>query len=134
MKKGLQKKTKATKLRGRTRPPGAPGEGTRPTCRPGPLTGRLRCLCYLLLISPLLSGCVFASYRRTPTCFGEEEIRFRCCALFADEKLTKVAIDRAMKNGSHLGLAIGAAEEKVDSEALDNLTSAVIAGVIKGLK
>jgi len=52
----------------------------------------------------------------------------------ADEKLTKVAIDRAAKNGSHIGLAIGSVEEKVDSEALDNLTTAVIAGVIKGLK
>jgi hypothetical protein len=89
---------------------------------------------HLLLIAPLLSGCVFASYRRAPTCFGEEAVRFRCCALFADEKLTRVAIDRAMKNGTHLGLAIGSMEEKVDSEALDNLTSAVIAGVIKGLK
>ena len=87
-----------------------------------------------LLIAPLLSGCVFASYRRAPTCFGEDEVRFRCCALFADEKLTKIALDHAMKNGAHIGLAIGSAEEKVDSEALDNLTSAVIAGVIKGLK
>jgi hypothetical protein len=96
----------------------------------------------------LLSGCVFASYRRVPlreisnlkfeisnpAAAAGEEVHFRCWSLFADEKLTKVAIDRAMKNGSHIGLSIGSAEEKVDSEALDNLTSAVIAGVIKGLK
>ncbi len=101
---------------------------------PNPCFIRVQSVAKILLLLPLLSGCVFASYRRTPTYFGEEEVRFRCCALFADEKLTKVAIDRALKNGSHIGLAIGSADEKVDSEALDNLTTAVIAGVIKGLK
>jgi hypothetical protein len=65
---------------------------------------------------------------------GAEAVHFRCWSLFADEKLAKVAIDRAQKNGSHIGMAMGSVEEKVDSEALDNLTSAVIAGVIKGLK
>ena len=101
---------------------------------------------FCLLPSAFLSsGCVFCSYRRVPIrdtsglpaswqSTGAEAVHFRCWSLFADEKLTQVAIDRAMKNGSHIGLAIGAAEEKVDSEALDNLTSAVIAGVIKGLK
>ncbi len=93
-----------------------------------------RRLCLLLLIAPLLSGCVFASYSRRPTNWDEAEVRFRCCSFFADEKLTKVAIDRAAKNGSRVGLAIGAVEEKIDSEALDNLTTAIIAGVIKGLK
>ncbi len=93
----------------------------------------------------LLSGCVFCSYRRVPIRdtaglpaswqpVGGEAVHFRCWSLFADEKLVKVAIDRAQKNGSHLGMSLGSVEEKVDSEALDNLTTAVIAGVIKGLK
>jgi hypothetical protein len=93
----------------------------------------------------LFSGCAFASYRRVPLKpaagipaswqpAGAEEVHFRMWLLFADEKLAKVALDRAQKNGSHLGLSIGSVEEKVDSEALDNLTTAVIAGVIKGLK
>jgi hypothetical protein len=112
-------------------------------------TRRILISAFCLLPSAfLLSGCVFASYRRVPlreisnlkfeisnpAAAAGEEVHFRCWSLFADEKVAKIAIDRAMKNGSHLGLAIGSLEEKVDSEALDNLTSAVIAGVIKGLK
>jgi hypothetical protein len=99
----------------------------------------------LLLVAILSQGCVIVRYthdKPLPPAWSvwsmtpEQEIEhttFGVYAFFADEKATKIAIDKATKATS-TGVTIGAVETQIDDDAIQAVVSGVVEGVVKGIK
>lgn len=98
----------------------------------------------LILLTLLQGGCVVARYTRiapppnrilNPNLASAplERVTFSVYALFADEKATKIAIDKATAKTT-TGVTIGTVETDIDDQAVQAVVSGVVQGVVKGLK
>ncbi len=112
---------------------------------PGGLTHSLtfvKTVSFLLLIVLLTlsqGGCVIARYTRSPACtcatnsaIASARVTFSCYALFANEKIAKLAIDKSTKVTS-AGVTIGAVETSIDDQAVQAVVSGVVEGVTKAV-
>lgn len=63
---------------------------------------------------------------------GDDVVSFSAWSLFADEKLSKLSIDKVTKATSS-GVTVGSVDSEVNAEALNGVTESIVSGVVKAI-
>ena len=85
----------------------------------------------LLAIWLVCPGCAWVSYEHADA--EGRFTKFRAVSFFADDRISKLAIDKSTKTTSQ-GLGLGEASSEVSADALEGFTRGIVEGVVQGLK